>query len=61
MTIPTDDVFFSKTEEGKPDVEFLKDHFFRLLPFIDQGHRSAVFTLPLDSENLVSKLFLPPP
>ena len=29
MTIPTDDVFFSKTEEGKPDVEFLKDHFFR--------------------------------
>jgi len=29
MTIPTDDAFFSKTEEGKPDVEFLKDHFFR--------------------------------
>jgi len=29
MTIPTDDMFFSKTEEGKPDVEFLKDHFFR--------------------------------
>ena len=29
MTIPTDDVFFSKTEEGKPDVEFLEDHFFR--------------------------------
>ena len=28
-TIPTDDVFFSKTEEGKPDVEFLKDHLFR--------------------------------
>ena len=28
MTIPTDDVFFS-TEEGKPDVEFLKDHFSR--------------------------------
>lgn len=29
MTIPTDDVFFSKTEEGKPDVEFLMSHFFR--------------------------------
>ena len=29
MTIPTDDMFFSKTEEGKPDVEFLKDHFYR--------------------------------
>ena len=29
MTFPTDDVFFSKTEEGKPDVEFLKDHFYR--------------------------------
>jgi len=27
--IPTDDVFFSKTDVGKPDVEFLKDHFFR--------------------------------
>ena len=29
MTIPTDDVFFSKAEKGKPDVEFLKDHFYR--------------------------------
>ena len=29
MTIPTDEVFFSKTEEGKPDIEFLKDHFYR--------------------------------
>ena len=29
MTIPTDDVFFSRTEEGKPDVEFLKNHFYR--------------------------------
>ena len=29
MTIPTDDVFFSKTEDGKPDVEFLKLHFSR--------------------------------
>ena len=30
--IPTDEMFFSKTEKGrrgKPDVEFLKDHFFR--------------------------------
>ena len=27
--IPTDDVFFSKTDVGRPDVEFLKDHFFR--------------------------------
>ncbi|KAI0302800.1 serine/threonine-protein phosphatase 2B catalytic subunit [Multifurca ochricompacta] len=29
MTIPTDDQFFSKTEKGKPDIAFLKDHFFR--------------------------------
>ena len=29
MTIPTDDQFFSKTEEGKPDVAFLKNHFYR--------------------------------
>ena len=29
MTIPTDDVFLSKTEDGKPDVEFLRDHFYR--------------------------------
>jgi serine/threonine-protein phosphatase 2B catalytic subunit len=29
MTIPTDDVFFSKTEKGKPDVAFLKNHFYR--------------------------------
>jgi len=27
--IPTDDMFFSKTEEGKPDVNFLEDHFLR--------------------------------
>ena len=27
-TIPADDMFFSKTEEGKPDVEFLKRHFY---------------------------------
>jgi serine/threonine-protein phosphatase 2B catalytic subunit len=29
MTIPTDDAFFSKTEKGKPDVAFLKNHFYR--------------------------------
>jgi hypothetical protein len=29
MTIPTDEQFFSKTEDGKPDVAFLKNHFFR--------------------------------
>ncbi|KAF8500448.1 Metallo-dependent phosphatase [Russula emetica] len=29
MTIPTDDQFFSKTEKGKPDVAFLKNHFYR--------------------------------
>ena len=29
MTIPTDDVFFLNLEEDKPDVEFLKDHFFQ--------------------------------
>ena len=29
MTIPTDDVFFSKSEKGRPDVEFLKEHFYR--------------------------------
>ncbi|KAH9986592.1 Metallo-dependent phosphatase-like protein [Russula vinacea] len=28
MTIPTDDQFFSKTEKGKPDVTFLKTHFY---------------------------------
>jgi serine/threonine-protein phosphatase 2B catalytic subunit len=28
MTIPTDDQFFSKTEKGKPDVAFLKNHFY---------------------------------
>jgi serine/threonine-protein phosphatase 2B catalytic subunit len=29
MTIPTDDQFFSKTDKGKPDVAFLKNHFYR--------------------------------
>src|SRR6267154_4614418 len=29
MTIPTNDQFFSKTEKGKPDVAFLKNHFYR--------------------------------
>jgi serine/threonine-protein phosphatase 2B catalytic subunit len=29
MTIPTDDQFFSKTDKGKPDVAFLKTHFYR--------------------------------
>ena len=29
MTIPTDDVFFSKKEKGKPDVDFLRDHFYQ--------------------------------
>ncbi|KAH9983797.1 serine/threonine protein phosphatase calcineurin catalytic subunit Ppb1 [Russula compacta] len=29
MTIPSDDQFFSKTEKGKPDVAFLKNHFYR--------------------------------
>jgi len=29
MTIPTDDQFFSRTEKGKPDVAFLKNHFYR--------------------------------
>jgi serine/threonine-protein phosphatase 2B catalytic subunit len=29
MTIPTDDQFFLKTEKGKPDVAFLKNHFYR--------------------------------
>ncbi len=29
MTIPTDDQFFSKTEKGKPDAAFLKNHFYR--------------------------------
>ncbi|KAI0299303.1 serine/threonine-protein phosphatase 2B catalytic subunit [Russula brevipes] len=27
--IPTDDEFFSKTEKDNPDIEFLKDHFYR--------------------------------
>ena len=29
MNIPTDDQFFSKTEKGKPDIAFLKNHFYR--------------------------------
>jgi len=29
MTIPTDEQFFSKTDKGKPDVLFLKNHFYR--------------------------------
>ena len=29
MSIPTDDVFFSKTDKTKPDVAFLKNHFYR--------------------------------
>ena len=29
MTIPADDAFFSKKEKGKPDVAFLKNHFYR--------------------------------
>jgi len=28
-TFPTDDQFFSKPKKGKPDVVFLKDHFYR--------------------------------
>ena len=36
-------------------------HLFYLLPPIDRGHWSAVFTLPLDSQDLVSKDILPPP
>ncbi|KAH9974640.1 Metallo-dependent phosphatase-like protein [Lactifluus volemus] len=28
VTIPTDEQFFSKTEKGKPDVAFLKNHFY---------------------------------
>ena len=27
IAIPTDDQFFSTSEKGKPDVNFLKDHF----------------------------------
>ena len=29
MTIPTGEQLFSKTEMGKPDVSFLKNHFYR--------------------------------
>lgn len=29
MNIPTDEQFFSKTEKGKPDIAFLKNHFYR--------------------------------
>jgi len=29
MTIPTGEQLFSKTEMGKPDVAFLKNHFYR--------------------------------
>ena len=29
MDIPTDDIFFSKTDKNKPDITFLKNHFYR--------------------------------
>ena len=29
MSIPTDAQFFSKTDPSKPDVAFLKNHFYR--------------------------------
>ena len=29
MTIPTNDQFFSKTDKTKPDIAFLKNHFYR--------------------------------
>lgn len=29
MTIPTDAQFFSKTDKTKPDIAFLKNHFYR--------------------------------
>lgn len=29
MTLPTDAQFFSKTDPSKPDVGFLKNHFYR--------------------------------
>ena len=29
MSIPTDAQFFSKTDPTKPDVAFLKNHFYR--------------------------------
>ncbi|KAI0062652.1 serine/threonine protein phosphatase 2B [Artomyces pyxidatus] len=29
MTLPTDDQFFSKTDKSKPDIAFLKNHFYR--------------------------------
>ena len=27
--IPTDEQFFSKTKKGMPDIDYLKDHFYR--------------------------------
>ena len=29
MTVPTNDQFFSKTDKTKPDLAFLKNHFYR--------------------------------
>ncbi len=29
MTIPTNDQFFAKTDRTKPDIAFLKNHFYR--------------------------------
>jgi len=29
MNIPTDDAFFSKADKSKPDIAFLKNHFYR--------------------------------
>lgn len=29
MYLPTDDQFWSKTDKTKPDIAFLKNHFYR--------------------------------
>lgn len=29
MYVPTDDQFFSKADKAKPDIAFLKNHFYR--------------------------------
>lgn len=29
MSVPTDEQFYSKEDPGKPDIAFLKNHFYR--------------------------------
>ena len=43
------------------EVRLIPPLFLSLLPLIPGGYRPIVFTLPLDPQNLVPKILLPPP